>query len=354
MRALVLVALAVLVLAGSASAWGTSSPYWPPTDHAANKVPKAIHPDLGPTTVVYNSSVDGWALSYLEWLPENFHEGSTYPLAIFLHGAGTVSTWVIGGTGGISVPGGVVSAASSSQFILISINTRSSDGFYSNTPCGGPQAQDVLDAIANENSTHHIGSLYLIGFSMGSVGAFTLAADHPGMFTGIATAGTITDAFETQFYNAATHGTNPGWTATQCGASLLKGNTTAIAFAYHLSPLRFYPQNYSGVKVYMVGGGLDVHAPNNFSIWAYANVNNTARNSTCVTTLYEPANCTATLGFLHNRSPLLYAYLDLYEPKAPHVATQFYGPSVFQFFMGTISGGLYHAAYPPTKIFPGP
>src|SRR5690348_4979548 len=87
-------------------------------------------PALGPgeTTVAYTSSVDGFALSYSEWLPAGYTPTQTYPLAIYLHH--------IEDTSGHPRPGGfwnqlsgdgggpaAISAASAAGFLLIAPNT---------------------------------------------------------------------------------------------------------------------------------------------------------------------------------------------------------------------------------------
>ena len=55
----------------------------------------------------------------------------------------------------------------------------------------------------------------------------------------------------------------------------------------NMSPLRFDPQAFAGIPLYMTAGGLDDRAPNNVSIWPqWMNANNTVVNATCQ---YAPA-----------------------------------------------------------------
>src|SRR5580658_7837529 len=116
--------------------------------------PDDIAPPPG-TNISYTSSVDGFRLSYLEWLPAGYTASQSYPLAVFLHGIHSSNGFIEGGAGGINdISYSLTSNASSAGFILISLNTRLLDGFYINSPCGGPEEQDVLDAIAHEESLH--------------------------------------------------------------------------------------------------------------------------------------------------------------------------------------------------------
>ncbi|HYK94093.1 MAG TPA: hypothetical protein VEY07_08665, partial [Thermoplasmata archaeon] len=130
----------------------------------------------------YTSSVDGVALSYYEWTPPGYNASASYPLAIFLHGQYMDGNELIVHDGGPQI----TAAAAAAGFLLISINTpRTTSGFYVNSQYTGPEEQDVLDAIAHEESIRHVGHLYLFGSSMGTLGTYSLAGHHPGMFTGI-------------------------------------------------------------------------------------------------------------------------------------------------------------------------
>jgi pimeloyl-ACP methyl ester carboxylesterase len=325
---------------------------------SAGRVTGSSRSQSAPTpsdNVSYNSSVDGFHLSYLEWLPAGFSPSTRYPLAVFLHGVGTDNTWVEGGVGGlVDVTPSLVDNASAYGFILIAINTRSSDGFYLNSPCGGPQQQDVLDAITHEEGLREISQVYLIGFSMGSLGSFALAGHHPGLISGIATAGTITDIYETIAYNRLTRSDPTGLYYAECGDYPSPQNTSVDAAWTYLSVLRFHPQNFSGIPLFATGGGEDTRAPNNFAEWDYANVNNTFVNSTCVvaSALGEPANCTVPFVDLSAQDPSAYRWLDLYEPDATHSTNQLPGDAVFSFFLNRTAGGYYVSTFPGDVLVP--
>ena len=185
---------------------------------AAPARPAAETPPPPTDNISYVSSVDSFPLSVPRVAPLELHRVRHLPARGLPPRDRVLHRSVRGGGGGIvDMTQSLVSNASDYGFILIAINTRSPEGFYLNSPCGGPQQQDVLDAIAAERSTRHISQVFLIGFSMGSLGALTLAAHEPGMFAGVATAGTITDIFQTTAYNKRRTRPRPGSSTTSAG-----------------------------------------------------------------------------------------------------------------------------------------
>jgi len=305
-----------------------------------------------PSNVSYNSSADGLALSYLEFLPAGFQSSASYPLVVYLHGAGNAySQNVSGGMGGLVVPAGLVSNASMSGYILISLNTRSSDSFYVNTPCGGPQQQDVVDAIAHEESMRSVSRLYLVGFSAGSNGVLSLAGhglEHPA---GIATAGTITDFFQTFAYNIANNGTGRYRTFvySECGVGVGPSNTSVVRTVAYMSVFRFHPENFSGIKLFIAAGGQDTVAPNSYSEWPYANANSTllTATSSIASNLGESANTTQPYYNISGSD-----LLALYDPLAPHDSTQIAYGQMFGFWGGVVAPGLYESTYPARALTP--
>lgn len=307
--------------------------------------------------VSYRSSVDGYLLSFLEWLPTGYSANSTYPLGVFLHGIGTSTAWQRGGVGSlVDLEGGatgIVTAAQADGVILISINTRSSAGFYQDTLKGGPQRQDVLDAIAYEESRRHVGSVYLIGFSMGSMGAFALAESDRDAFAGVATVGTITDAYEVLAQNAAAGSVSAAWRY-DVGLPRTAPLTSAALqpLLWNLSQVRFDPQGLAGVRIYSVAGEADIRATNNFSVWPYAQGNSTFTNSTCNVAAAdaEPANCTTTLGSLAANSSA-YIFRFVWEPYGTHAAADLPASDAWRFLLGQEGGGYFEASVPPTKVW---
>lgn len=313
------------------------------------------------TNISYNASTDGFKLSYGEILPTPYISSHKYPLLVYLHGEGNSTAWVSGGAGngltgyqtdtrpGAPTIRALVANASTFHFILIAPSPRSLQGFYTNSPCGGPQEQDTLDAIAHEQALRNISSVYLIGFSMGSIGALSLAGHHPRLFSGVAVAGTFTDAFEEFAYQPRP---NSGLLALTCGARPSPTNSSVDSLFSYLSVTRFVPQNFSGMRLWAATGGKDHGAPNNLSLWGFQMVNNTFLNSTClVASSYgEPANCTQPFAVLHTQFPTLYAYRVLYEPLGTHVITEFDPHDVFSFLSGRESGGCFTSTYPPTTL----
>lgn len=328
------------------------------------------------SVVNYTASSDGFPLSYEEWLPDNYSASQNYPLIVYLHGMQGFGLWK---------PGGVLSeittllsnttyegtalqeffdTGASLGYLMMTINERSGAGFYINSRCGGPEAQDTLDAIAHEEALRHVASVYLVGFSMGSVGAFYLASTHPGMFAGIAVAGTITDLFSAvhlrQEHQYDTTG-NWSWANDSyrtmlgfaCRTPPGAGNATIDALFRALSPARLDPTAFANLPMYVVAGGEDDRAPNNATFDAYFQVNNTFVNSTCLTYPGEPDNCTVPFAALHAQDPGAYDFREVYEPVAGHTYGDLNATDVFAWFAGQRASGFYVADhYPPTEILP--
>lgn len=315
--------------------------------------------------ITYNASTDGWPLSYGEILPAGYNASRSYPLLVYLHGKGQSTAWFRGGSnnglsgyqtlGGITgiTLRGIVSNASSFGFILIAPSPRSEAGFYVNSPCGGPQAQDTLDAISHEESLRHVSSVYLLGFSMGSLGAISLAGHNPGVFAGIAVSGTMTDAFQELAYRPTG---NTGLLNLTCGVTPSATNSTAAALFQYMSVMRYDPQNFSGLRMWVATGGLDISAVNNASRWPYEQANNTFLNSTCfVSPSYgQPANCTRPFETLRAGHPNLYAYRFVYEPKGTHLLSEFDPHDLMEYLLDKETGGCFDSSFPPSTFTPCP
>jgi pimeloyl-ACP methyl ester carboxylesterase len=314
-----------------------------------------------PTNISYNASTDGFPLSYAEILPPHYNASRSYPLLVYLHGKGKSSTWVPGGSGndltgyqnltdlaGIALRE-IVANASRFGFILIAPSPRSATGYYTNSPCGGPEAQDTLDAIAHEKALRNVTKVYLLGFSMGSLGAISLAGHDPGMFAGIAVAGTITDAFE-DFAHRPLGDT--GLTSLTCNVVPSPSNTTTVQVFEYLSVMRFVPTNFSSLRIWISTGALDTSATNNATIWPYLEANDTFLTSTClVASAYgEPANCTQPFTALHRSSPSAYPFRFVYEANGTHLLYQFDPLDVFEFLLGHEPGGCFDSTFPPTTF----
>jgi pimeloyl-ACP methyl ester carboxylesterase len=289
------------------------------------------------TNVTYHSSVDGKALTYLEWLPRNFAEGTTYPLAVFLHGLGYNGSELYVLSGGKSA----IKAAWTDDFLLISVNTRTGSGFYTNSAYTGPQQQDVIDAIHHEESIRKVGKLYLFGSSMGTIGSYAIAAQYPGMVSGVGGAANCMETFEAVYWHyleipsgyqsflSITGGKGPG-------------NASFTDVLYNMSAVRFYPQNYSGIMLYAAQGGNDPDCPDNGERFDYLQANNTFLNSTCqvVAAWGEPANCEVPFSNLSELYPSEYKWRFAYESTAGHTLNDLNGADMFSFWMGKEPTGL--------------
>lgn len=331
-------------------------------------------PPTNYTVVPYSSSVDGFPLSYAEWLPTDYNQSRSYPLVVYLHGQqDTSGRWFSGGltsdlvqalTNG-SMPAdrmtaeALVNATRAVPAILIALNTRSGSGWYIDSPCGGPQEQDVLDAISFEESRRTIGSVYLMGESMGTEGTLYIASQHPTMFRGVAVIAPVTDLFEDVTYrmslanNPATPWAEVSIQAKEhlfCGVLPGTANASEESVArmfQNMSPLRFDPQAFSGIPVYLTAGGMDDRAPDNTSIWAdWMNVNNTMVNATCHTApqLGEPTppSCaTQTFDTLHRTDPAQFTFRFVYEATGSHDIDQLDPADLMGFWFGSLPGGYF-------------
>ena len=363
-----LVAIAVLV-AIPGGALGS-----PSVVHAAGH-----RPPVGFTNVSYNSSVDGFPLSFDEWLPTGYNASASYPLVVYLHGiSGDNATWVPGGVtnnlylkeGGSKINAlaatAIVQNASLAGDILIAPNTRTGWGFYADSPCGGPQAQDLLDAIATEEVRHAINTsaVYLLATSMGTNGGLALAATHPGLFRSAAVGGAAFDLFEELLYlenrkgNAVVHAQNNIHAITNlgCGDHPSPTNTTMDDLMLNLSVVRFDPQAFAGLPLYVVSAGFDAETPNSARLWPYLEVNASFLSSSCLTVpaYAEPSNCTTTFAQLAAADPANYSYRLVYEPSARHGLGELPVGDIFDFFAGRAAYGNFTTTYPPTTIVPGP
>jgi pimeloyl-ACP methyl ester carboxylesterase len=292
-------------------------------------------------TVNYTSSVDGTGLSYYEWLPPDYSNATAYPLAVYLHGLGYGGSEISTLSGGVSA----ITAAQADGFILISLNTRTGSGFYVNSPYTGPQQQDVLDAIAHEKSIRDVGKVYLFGSSMGSMGAYAIASQYPGLISGIGAAAECPDAYEAVYWHylnipggfqsflTTTGGNGPGTTIFQNEL-------------YNLSSARFYPQNFSAISVYATQGGNDEECPNNPNTFGYQQSNNTFLNSTClgVAAWDEPANCQTPFANLSLAFPGEYRWRMVYTATGAHTLNEVNGEDMFGFWSGSVPPGLVCAA----------
>jgi pimeloyl-ACP methyl ester carboxylesterase len=308
-------------------------------------------------TVDYNSSVDGFPLSYSEILPLNYSPSETYPLAIELHGVSTSQSTAMPGGYPTPVVNTTADAAVAAGFIEIVPNTRTGDGYYVDSKYDGPQAQDILDAIAHERSIRHIGKLYLFGFSMGSMGALSIGLNHPGMFAGLGAIAAFSDDFELE-----ARVTSLGNTGLEDAGLLPTGglwpNSSAYALGIfeELSPLRFHPQNASGLPIWLAGGGDDVFATNNPALWPYEQANDSVLDSTCLvaSSVGEPANCTVPLAALRAEDPADYSYRYVFEPNGIHDYDLLNATDMFAYFDGQAPPGEYWGSFPDPTLLPEP
>ena len=334
----------------------SSFAFLPGTDAGASSVEPASHvrPLVGPTVtnISYVSTIDALTLSYLQYLPATFSNATTYPLVVFLHGAGTgVTENITGGVGGVQNPGRLQNNSSVYGYIEISLNTRTTQPYYINTPCGGPQAQDVIDAINSEKRLNKVSSIYVVGFSAGSSGALIMAGHKliPGL-AGIATTGTISDLFEEFDYlnttSSSAHYT--GWAVAECNHFLSPQNTTQVRTAAYESVFRFHPENFTGIKVWISSGAKDTTAENKYVSWpTYQQTNSTTLNASASVSLGlgEPLNTSKSYW---NLSGGVNTVID-WNSACGHAYDQLPYGKMFEFFDGRLASGFYQDTVCPSN-----
>ncbi|HZY71042.1 MAG TPA: alpha/beta hydrolase-fold protein [Thermoplasmata archaeon] len=314
-------------------------------------------PNFVVTRVYYNSSIDGFNLSYSEVLPTNYAANRSYPLAVELHGLLTGESTPIPGGYSTNVTNSTATAAAASGFILILPNTRTGDGWYLDSPYTGPQAQDVLDAITHERALRSVGPVYVFGVSMGATGALALALHHPSLFTGAGAIAGFSDPFmllewaqsalhDAALVSAILAPTNGSWP-----------NATPVALSLFdwLSALRLDPADASDLHLYFASGAADSVATNNAGWWSYQQANSTLLDETCwsVLALAEPGNCTRPLAALAAATPGAYAFRYVFEPNGPHEYTLLNATDMFRYFLGKVPSGTYWGSWPtPSPVAP--
>lgn len=310
----------------------------------------------GCALVNFTSTVDAFPLSYFECLPTGFSNASGYPLAIFLHGLNETATTPLDGGYLTQFNASWVPIAAAWGYILIVVNTRTGTGFYINSPYTGPQEQDVWDAIHSEESRRAITSLYLFGSSMGTMGTFEIAGETPSAFKGIGAVLSFSDYFEEYDYLTSIHGGQftAGILAAIDNGSLPNQSATARSMWLALSGPRFDPENFSGLRQYLVHGGQDLESPNNPTVWPYQQANDTILNRTCQVRvdLAEPANCTHPLTVLHALQPSLYAFRYVFEPTGVHTTDELNLSDMFAFWDGQVGSGVYWSGTGGTPAAP--
>jgi poly(3-hydroxybutyrate) depolymerase len=296
-------------------------------------------------TIDYTSSVDGKQLSYAVWDPTDYTPSGSYVFLLFLHGVESTNecTNVPDYTGGASM----INAANGAGWIVGSLCTRVTDGWYVNSPSTGPEETDVLDAIAHEKNVTHVTAVYLVGMSMGSNGALSIATNHPGLFAGVGAVAACPDMFEETSYYDSVHGVlPPGFGAVTGGAAPPAPGSVGYGIEYHISAFRFYPQNLSSLRIYVVAGGDDQTCVNNGAFWPWLQANDTVLTSSCnvAATTREPAGCSTPIATLADDHPGEYDCRYVYEPSSPHTFDQLDGYDLIDFFEGSVGSGTYTAS----------
>jgi len=358
-RAPFYLALGLFVVVGLVPWAGTASPAAPPAGapHPFSLPPGTPTRSYALSTVSYSSSVDGFSLSYSEMLPAGYVSSQSYPLAVELHGISSTETTPMSGGYPTATPTTTLDAASAAGLILLFPNTRTGVGFYTDSPYTGPQAQDILDAIAHEQGRRLISATYLYGFSMGAMGAMSIGLAHPTMFAGLGAIATFSDLYETTYFQY-THNQSglPNLLVDVAGGQLPNGSAFSRHVFDDLSQLRFHPERTSGLRVYLASGGDDSAATNNPNFWPYEQGNDSVLQTTCLTIAAydEASNCTRPLAVLHALDPANFTYRYVFEPNGPHDYALLNATDLFRYFLGGAPAGTYYGLFPYPRAVPPP
>lgn len=294
----------------------------------------------------YDSSVDGHPLSYVVWYPPHYAASGTYRFLLFLHGV--ESTNICDNVPSYQGGASMIDAANAAGWIVGSLCTRVTDGWYVNSPTTGPGETDVLDAIAHEKNLTHVSGVYLVGMSMGSDGALSIATNHPSLFVGVGAVAACPDNFEENAYYLHAHNALvPGFAqvAGVAPATLPPAGSVGVGLEYHLSAFRFYPQNLSSTKIYVVAGGNDQTCVNSAAFWPWLQANDTVITSSCdvASAASEPTGCSTPIATLAAQHPGAFDCRYVFEAPAPHTFDQLNGTDLVDFFEGSVGSGTYTA-----------
>ena len=354
--ALLLVVVVVLALptavAGPMSP-SASAPH-PPTVRALGPTPSLPRAASG-STIYYDSSVDGFNLSYQEFLPSGYNPSLPYPLAVELHGINTSADAPLPGGYHTTVVATTITAASAAGFILLVPDTRTGDGYYADSAHTGPQAQDILDAIADERALRDISAVYLYGFSMGAMGAMAIGLAHPTLFAGLGAIATESDMYELTSFSTTVHSLGVTNALLNTSGGYPNSSATAASIFNFLSALRQHPEASRGLKMYFTAGGSDTAIPDNPTIWPYPQANASLLQTSClyVAAYDEPSNCTNPLAVYAATDPANYSFRFIYEANAIHDYLQVNATDLFSYFAGSVGPGLFVGKYPvPTPTLP--
>lgn len=143
-----------------------------------------------------NASVAGYSMPYRLYVPDGYDPGKTYPLVVFLHGAGergTDNTMQVDANRGARLWTETANQASHPCFVLAPqcpankqwVNTNWSYGSYSTDKVSmSTELKMVKDIIETLMKNYKIDAneLYITGLSMGGYGTWDFIVRYPDMF----------------------------------------------------------------------------------------------------------------------------------------------------------------------------
>lgn len=133
----------------------------------------------GDLHLAYRSAVDGLLQPYRVYVPTSYRPDRRWPLAIALHGWGGDENSLFDGRQN----GELKRVAEAAGYLIACPKGRGPTSLYL-----GNAGKDVLDVVRQMEKDYNIDPdrIYLLGHSMGGYGAWSVAANNPGVFAAIA------------------------------------------------------------------------------------------------------------------------------------------------------------------------
>lgn len=193
-----------------------------------------------PVDVAFKARVDGTEQRYVIMLPVGFDKSVKHDLAIALHGHGSDRGQYINSDRDECRAARDVSAKHNMIFI--------SPDYRATTSWMGPKAEaDVVQIIRDIRHKYRIGSVFLIGGSMGGSSALTFAVLHPELINGVCSQNPMANHLE--------------YTNFQEAISESYGGTKAqVPLEYKKRSAEYWPEKFT-FPVAITTGGKDEAVP---------------------------------------------------------------------------------------------
>lgn len=197
--------------------------------------------ELGPARdLSFTAAVDGTTQLYVERLPPEFDPAQTHHLLIALHGHGS-DRWQYA-TAASGSPVAARAIALKYRMILICPDYRAKTSWM------GPEAEaDVVQLIALLRKEHNVGSVFLVGGSMGGSSVLTFTALHPDLVAGVCSCNGTANHLEYERFQDAIRAS-------------FGGTKREIPLEYKKRSAEYFPEAFT-MPVAITAGGKDTSVP---------------------------------------------------------------------------------------------